>query len=97
MDRRRTRDLGAILQNDLLPVLQAETAPPATLDVTTARTSHQIGAYLFSALLVVRVAGIVRHLQLDGPTSPGPSAATGVTTSNRTSHRMSRLLPPGPR
>lgn len=52
---------GAIVQNDLLPVLQAGDAPPATLDVATARTGHQIGAYLFTALLVVHVAGIVRH------------------------------------
>lgn len=52
---------GAILQNDLLAVLQAGEAPPATLEVTTFRTGHQIGAYLFSALLVVHVAGIVRH------------------------------------
>lgn len=52
---------GAILQNDLLPVLQAGEAPPATLDVTTARTGHQVGAYLFTVLLVVHVAGIVRH------------------------------------
>lgn len=52
---------GTILQNDLLPVLQAGEAPPATLDVATARTSHMIGSYLFSALLVVHVAGIVRH------------------------------------
>lgn len=53
--------VGAIVQNDLLPVLQAGEAPPATLDATTARTGHQIGAYLFTALLVVHVAGIVRH------------------------------------
>lgn len=52
---------GAILQNDLLPVLQAGEAPPATLDVATARLGHQVGAYLFMALLVVHVAGIVRH------------------------------------
>jgi cytochrome b561 len=53
--------VGAIVQNDLVPVLQAGEAPPATLDVATARTGHQIGAYLFTALLVVHVAGIVRH------------------------------------
>lgn len=53
--------LGAIVQNDLLPVLRAGEAPPATLDVATARTGHQVGAYLFVALLVVHVAGIVRH------------------------------------
>lgn len=52
---------GAILQNDLLPVLQAGEAPPATLDVATARAGHQVGAYLFSALLVVHVAGVARH------------------------------------
>ena len=52
---------GTILQNELLPVLQAGEAPPATLDVATARTGHMIGSYLFSALLVVHVAGIVRH------------------------------------
>lgn len=52
---------GTILQNDLLPVIQAGEAPPATLDVATARTGHMIGSYLFSALLVVHVAGIVRH------------------------------------
>lgn len=53
--------LGAIVQNDLLATLQAGQAPPATLDVATARTGHQIGAYLFTALLVVHVAGIARH------------------------------------
>jgi len=52
---------GAIVQNDLLPLLQAGEAPPATLDVATARTGHQVGAYTFTALLVVHVAGIVRH------------------------------------
>ena len=52
---------GAILQNDLLPVLQAGEAPPATLDVATARTGHQVGSYLFAGLIVVHVAGIVRH------------------------------------
>lgn len=53
--------VGAIVQNDLLPVLQAGQAPPATLDAATARTGHQVGAYLFVALLVLHVAGIVRH------------------------------------
>lgn len=52
---------GTIAQNDLLPVLQAGEAPPATLDVATARTGHQVGAYLFTALLVMHVGGIVRH------------------------------------
>ena len=53
--------LGALLQNDLGPLLLAGEAPPATLDVEQARIGHQVGAYLFSALLVVHVAGIVRH------------------------------------
>lgn len=43
------------------PVLPAGEAPPAALDVTTARTGHQVGAYLFTAPLVIDVAGIVRH------------------------------------
>jgi cytochrome b561 len=53
--------VGTMLQNDLVPLLQAGQAPPATLDVLTARTGHQIGSYLFTALLIVHVAGIVRH------------------------------------
>ena len=66
-----TSGFGAIVQNDLLPVLQAGTAPRATLDVVTARTGHQIGAYLFSALLVVHVAGIVRHqMRFGGALAP---------------------------
>ncbi|MFN2323567.1 MAG: cytochrome b/b6 domain-containing protein [Trueperaceae bacterium] len=53
--------MGAILQNDLTPLLQAGVAPPATLDVTQARDGHMVGAYLFTALLVVHVAGVVRY------------------------------------
>ncbi len=53
--------MGTMLQNDLGPLLLAGEAPPATLDVEQARLGHQVGAYLFSALLVVHVAGIVRH------------------------------------
>lgn len=53
--------MGAILQNDLGPLLQAGVAPPATLDVAQARDGHQVGAYLFAALLVVHVAGVLRY------------------------------------
>lgn len=53
--------MATMLQNDLTPLIQAGEAPPATLPVDQARTGHQVGAYLFSALLVVHVAGIVRH------------------------------------
>jgi cytochrome b561 len=53
--------MGTMLQNDLTPLIQAGEAPPATLPVDQARAGHQLGAYLFSALLVVHVAGIVRH------------------------------------
>jgi len=53
--------LGAILQNDIGPLLQAGSPPPATLDVAQARDAHQIGSYLFVALLVVHVAGVLRY------------------------------------
>jgi cytochrome b561 len=53
--------VGVIVQNDLGPLLQAGEAPPATLAVDQARIGHQVGAYLFVALLVVHVVGIVRH------------------------------------
>jgi cytochrome b561 len=53
--------MGTMLQNDLTPLIQAGEAPPATLAVEQARVGHQVGAYLFGALLVVHVAGIVRH------------------------------------
>jgi cytochrome b561 len=53
--------MGAILQNDLTPLLQAGEAPPATLAVTQARDGHMVGAYAFTALLVVHVAGVVRY------------------------------------
>ena len=36
--------MGAILQNDLTPLLQAGEAPPATLAVTQARDGHMVGA-----------------------------------------------------
>jgi cytochrome b561 len=63
--------VGTMLQNDLVPLLQAGQAPPATLDVQTARTGHQIGSYLFTALLIVHVAGIVRHqLRFGGALAP---------------------------
>lgn len=51
----------AVLQNDLGPLLQAGTPPPATLAVTQARDAHQAGAYFFLALFVVHVAGVVRY------------------------------------
>jgi cytochrome b561 len=51
----------AILQNDIGPLLQAGSPPPATLDVAQARDAHQLGAYLFGALLVVHVAGVLRY------------------------------------
>lgn len=53
--------VGAIVQNDLGPLLLAGEAPPATLDVTQSRTGHQVGAYLFTALLLVHIAGVVRY------------------------------------
>ena len=53
--------MGAILQNDLTPLLQAGEAPPATLDVNQARAGHMVGAYAFTALLLVHVAGVVRY------------------------------------
>lgn len=56
-----TSGFGAIVQNDLLPVLQAGQAPPAELDVQLARTGHQVSSYAFGALILVHVAGIVRH------------------------------------
>ena len=52
---------GAILQNDLGPLLQAGEAPPATLAVTQARDGHMVGAYAFTALLLIHVAGVVRY------------------------------------
>jgi len=64
-----------MLQNDLGPLLMAGEAPPPTLDVEQARLGHQVGAYLFGVLLVVHVAGIVRHQQRRGdalaPMRPG--------------------------
>ena len=51
----------AILQNDIGPLLQAGSPPPATLAVAQARDAHAIGAYLFMALLVVHVAGVLRY------------------------------------
>jgi len=57
---------GAILQNDLGPLLQAQVAPPATLDVAQSRDAHQVGAYLFTALLLVHVAGVVRYQRTRG-------------------------------
>ena len=51
----------AILQNDIGPMLQAGSPPPATLDVAQARDAHETGAYLFMALLVVHVAGVLRY------------------------------------
>jgi cytochrome b561 len=51
----------AILQNDIGPMLQSQTPPPATLDVVQARDAHEVGAYLFVALLVVHVAGVLRY------------------------------------
>jgi len=51
----------AILQNDIGPLLQAGSPPPATLDVAQARDAHQIGAYLFVALLVMHVGGVLRY------------------------------------
>ena len=53
--------MGAILQNDLTPLLRAGEAPPATLAVTQARDGHMVGAYAFTALLVAHVAGVVRY------------------------------------
>lgn len=53
--------MGTMVQNDLVALVQAGEAPPATLPVDQARAGHQVGAYAFSALLVVHVAGIVRH------------------------------------
>lgn len=53
--------MGTMLQNDLLPLILAGDAPPASLPEEQARAGHQLGAYLFSALLLVHVAGIVRH------------------------------------
>jgi cytochrome b561 len=53
--------LAAIAQNDLLPALQAGSAPPATLGVTQARDAHMVGVYAYLALLVVHVAGVVRY------------------------------------
>ena len=53
--------MATMLQNDLLPLIQAGEAPPAALPEDQARAGHQLGAYLFSALLVVHVAGIARH------------------------------------
>jgi len=50
-----------MVQNDIPALLQAGEAPPATLPVDQARAGHQVGAYAFSLLLVVHVAGIVRH------------------------------------
>jgi cytochrome b561 len=51
----------AILQNDIGPLLQAGSPPPATLAVAQARDAHATGAYLFMALLVVHVAGVMRY------------------------------------
>jgi cytochrome b561 len=56
----------AILQNDIGPLLQTGTAPPATLEVAQARDAHQIGAYAFLALLLVHVGGVVRHQRRHG-------------------------------
>jgi len=53
--------MGTMLQNDLGPLLTAGEAPPARLDVEQAQIGHRVGAYLFGALLIVHVAGIVRH------------------------------------
>ncbi len=53
--------MGAILQNDLTPLLLAGEAPPATLAETQTRDGHMVGAYAFTALLVVHVAGVVRY------------------------------------
>lgn len=53
--------MGAVLQNDLTPLLQAGEAPPADLAVTQARDGHAVGAYVFTALLLVHVAGVVRY------------------------------------
>jgi cytochrome b561 len=58
--------MGVILQNDLGPLLQARTPPPATLDVVQARDLHERGAYLFMALLLVHVAGVVRYQRASG-------------------------------
>ena len=58
--------VGAILQNDLTPLLQAGAAPPATLEVTQSRDGHMVGAYAFTALLVVHVAGVVRYQRTRG-------------------------------
>ncbi len=58
--------MGAILQNDLTPVLQAGEAPPATLAVTQARDGHMVGAYAFTALLAMHVAGVVRYQTTHG-------------------------------
>jgi cytochrome b561 len=58
--------LGIVVQNDLGPLLQAGVAPPATLEVAPARDAHQIGSYVFLALLVVHVAGVVRYQATHG-------------------------------
>jgi cytochrome b561 len=52
---------GAILQNEIGPMLQSQTPPPATLEVAQSRDAHETAAYLFMALLVVHVAGVVRY------------------------------------
>ena len=58
--------MGAILQNDLTPLLRAGEAPPATLAVTQARDGHMVGAYAFTVLLVMHVAGVVRYQMTRG-------------------------------
>lgn len=58
--------MGAMLQNDLTPLIQAGEAPPDTLPVTVARDGHMVGAYAFTALLLVHVAGVVRYQATKG-------------------------------
>jgi len=76
--------MGAILQNGLGPLLQAGTPPPATLDVTQARDAHQLGAYLFVALLIVHVAGVARY-QLTQGDALGRMGVRGVPSGDRAS------------
>lgn len=72
----------AILQNDIGPLLQAGTPPPASLAVTQARDAHQLGAYALLALLGVHVAGVVRF-QLTRGDALGRMGIRGVPSGGQ--------------
>ena len=55
--------VGTIAQNDLGPILQSGGARtvPATLDEAGAQSGHRLIARIYIAILVLHVAGVVRH------------------------------------